>query len=168
MAEPIVIHALKRKRSELAGHIDSLNRQLDEARASLVHVDATLILFGFDDSPSAIPAKNMARSSRLFGRGEVQRFVTDILRDNPQGLSTTEITKRLIEKKDFGQPDTVLMDKIKQRVSTDVNKLAREKRIRRGHIDDGTRIWFPMTCAAENSLSSPAKPDGSLQDPSSD
>ena len=45
MAELHVIAALRDKRSELAGMVIGLERQLAEHRASLMHVDATMRLF---------------------------------------------------------------------------------------------------------------------------
>ncbi|MEI7609091.1 MAG: hypothetical protein WCJ64_17065 [Rhodospirillaceae bacterium] len=39
MGEPHVVSALRDKRSELAGLIEHLERQISQHRASLVHVD---------------------------------------------------------------------------------------------------------------------------------
>jgi hypothetical protein len=45
LAEAHVIGALRDKRSELAGMVSHLERELVEHRASLTHLDATMRLF---------------------------------------------------------------------------------------------------------------------------
>ena len=55
MADPHVISALRSKRAEVAGLIDSLERQLAQHRADLIHVDGVLRLFQPDRKRSLTP-----------------------------------------------------------------------------------------------------------------
>jgi hypothetical protein len=58
MAESHVASALRHKRGEIAGEIMAAERRINDLRASLVHVDATLKLFvGSDANPEAIPPR---------------------------------------------------------------------------------------------------------------
>ena len=54
MGEPHVLGALHDKRSELAGMVISLERQLVQHRASLTHLDATMRLFDPEFLPEEI------------------------------------------------------------------------------------------------------------------
>ena len=65
MGEPHVIGALRDKRSELAGMVISLERQLVQHRASLTHLDATMRLFDPELRPEDIPSAAAADLQRL-------------------------------------------------------------------------------------------------------
>ena len=70
-----------RKRAEVAGLIDSLERQLAQHRADLIHVDGVLRLFQPDRDPAAIKPKRPMRRNRYFGRGELARLCLETFRD---------------------------------------------------------------------------------------
>ena len=60
MAQSPVIYAPIEKRSELSGAIEELERKAKQARADLMHIDATLRLFDPDIQPSRIRSKQPA------------------------------------------------------------------------------------------------------------
>ena len=66
MAELHVISALRDKRSELAGIVNRLQQQLAEHRASLAHLDATMLLFDPDIRPEEIQLIPTALSGHRF------------------------------------------------------------------------------------------------------
>jgi hypothetical protein len=67
MADSIIIGALIQKRAEVSGIIADLEEQTRQARASLAHVDATLLLFDPDAKPEAIRSRSpRKRPLRLF------------------------------------------------------------------------------------------------------
>ncbi len=86
MAEPHVLSALKAKRAEIAGLIEHYQQAINQARADLIHIDATLRIFGDAEAPAAIPAKRFA-TANLFDRGELQRtiFHLPLSQDGPGG-----------------------------------------------------------------------------------
>jgi hypothetical protein len=99
MAELHVISALRDKRSELAGIVSRLEHQLLAHRASLTHVDATMLLFDPDSRPQEIrPRRQRARNS-WFRPGECLRLIYDVLRDAPQPVATRELTERIMQVK---------------------------------------------------------------------
>jgi capsule polysaccharide export protein KpsE/RkpR len=54
MGEPHVISALSNKRSELAGIVSQLERQLEQQQANLAPLDATMRRFDPDIRPNKI------------------------------------------------------------------------------------------------------------------
>jgi len=77
------IHALKDKRSETAGQVLDLEKRLAEARGNLLHIDACLRLFGWNEPLETIKPKKVTTRS-LFGRNELQRIVLDQMRLQPR------------------------------------------------------------------------------------
>jgi hypothetical protein len=57
MAEPHVLSALVSKRAEIAGQIEGLERQADQFRADLLHIDAAIRIFAPDYRPNEIRPK---------------------------------------------------------------------------------------------------------------
>ena len=96
MAEVHVISALRDKRSELAGIVSWLEQQLVTHRASLTHVDATMLLFDPDIRPEEIRPRRQRTRNSWFRPGECLRLVYDVLRDTPEPVTTREIAERIM------------------------------------------------------------------------
>jgi hypothetical protein len=80
MSDSSVIAGLRHKRSEIAGLIVDLRRQLDRLQAELFHVDAVLRMYG--EEPADIPTKGrMPVRSAYFGRREITRRCLEAMRD---------------------------------------------------------------------------------------
>jgi hypothetical protein len=72
MADMHVVSALREKRAKVAGCIARLERQLDQHRADLSHIDGVLRLFEPDRDPEAIkPKRTYVRRARYFARNEL-------------------------------------------------------------------------------------------------
>ena len=96
MAEVHVISALRDKRSELAGIVSWLEQQLVTHRASLTHVDATMLLFDPEIRPEEIRPRRQRTRNSWFRPGECLRLVYDVLRDTPEPVTTREIAERIM------------------------------------------------------------------------
>jgi hypothetical protein len=70
MSNDHVAAALIEKRRELAGAIDELQRQLDQHRADLTHIDGVLRVLATDLDPETIRPKRVYRRNRYFARNE--------------------------------------------------------------------------------------------------
>jgi hypothetical protein len=82
MADTHVISALREKRAKVAGCVARLERQLDQRRADLTHIDGVLRLFEPDRDPNEIkPRRTYARRTRYFARNELSRLCMEPLRD---------------------------------------------------------------------------------------
>src|SRR5690242_1285261 len=60
------VHALKRKRAQIAGYIADHERKARDWRVALAHVDATLKLFDDELDPEVILPKRVHRKTRYF------------------------------------------------------------------------------------------------------
>jgi hypothetical protein len=96
MAEAHVICALRDKRSELAGMVIRLKQQLVRHRASLTHLDATMLLFDPDLQPENIRPRQQRARSNWFHPGECLRLIYDELREAAQPVTTRELAERIM------------------------------------------------------------------------
>lgn len=120
MAESPVIHALVRKRAELAGEIDDLNRRITAARARIAHVDGCLALFGYQREPKDIrPVRK--RHAQLFQRGQLTRTVLDILREAERPMANREVAAEIVRRVGWDMDDAALLSAVTVRVK-DVRK----------------------------------------------
>ena len=75
-----VVSGLVAKRAELAGVIDQLQRQLDQYRADLTHIDGVLRILASDLDPETIRPKRVYRRNRYFARNELSRLCLGVFR----------------------------------------------------------------------------------------
>jgi hypothetical protein len=108
MADPHVISALRAKRAEVAGLIDSLERQVAQCRANLIHLDAVLRLYQPERDPTEIKPKRSVHRNRYFASGELARLCLDAFRDAAEPLSFPNIVEHVIAAKGFDAGDLVL------------------------------------------------------------
>ena len=98
MSEPSVISSLREKRLEVAGFLDGLERQANERRADQAHLDATIRLFDPNDVLVAAQPARRRRYNEWFRPGECRRKIHDVLRDQPEAMTTREIVEKIMEK----------------------------------------------------------------------
>jgi hypothetical protein len=96
MAEPHVITALSRKRAELSGDIERMQRELTAAIASLEKLDATLLLFDPDYEIASIKPRAFRPPDDWSKRGEMTRIILGILRKAAEPLTSSDIAAQLI------------------------------------------------------------------------
>jgi hypothetical protein len=88
-----VVSGLIEKRRELAAIIDQLQRQLDQHRSDLTHIDGVLRVLASGLDPETIRPKRSYRRNRYFARNELSRLCLSVLRTAAgELLSTDEIT----------------------------------------------------------------------------
>jgi hypothetical protein len=122
-----VVSGLVAKRAELAGIIDQLQRQLDQHRADLTHIDGVLRVLAIDLNPETIRPKRTYRRNRYFGRNELSRLCLGVLRTAAaEPLSTDDIAGRVIAAKGFDSGDAVLRVAIREQVGSIVKRLHRD------------------------------------------
>src|SRR4051794_33295311 len=80
--QPIAVNALRRTRAKITGEIELHTRELDQLRATLIHINATLWLFDPETDPNDIPAlRRYPRRTEWFARGEVTRRLYEACRE---------------------------------------------------------------------------------------
>jgi hypothetical protein len=110
-----VVSGLIEKRRELAGIIDELQRQLDQHRADLTHIDGALRVIATDLDPETLPY----RRNRYFARNELSRLCLGVLRTAAgELLSTDDIAGRVIVAKGFDAGDAILRAAIRDQVGS--------------------------------------------------
>jgi hypothetical protein len=125
-----VVSGLIAKRRELAGIIDELQRQLDQHRADLMHIDGVLRVLATDLDPEMIRPKRAYRRNRYFARNELSRLCLGVLRTAAgELLSTEDIAVRVIVAKGFNDGDAILRAAIREQVGSIVKRLHRNDAI---------------------------------------
>ena len=108
MADLHVVSALRAKRAEVAGLIDSLERQIAQHRADLIHLDGVLRLYQPDRDPAEIKPKRAVHRNRYFAAGELARLCLEAFRDASGPLPFADIVERVIAAKGFDAGDRLL------------------------------------------------------------
>jgi hypothetical protein len=122
-----VVAGLIEKRRQLAGIIDQLQRELDQHRADLTHIDGVLRVLATDLDPETIRPKRIYRRNRYFARNELSRLCLGVLRTAAgELLSTDEIARRVIAIKGFDEGDGILRAAIREQVGSTVKRLHRQ------------------------------------------
>src|ERR1700746_312978 len=121
-----VVSGLIEKRRELAGIIDELQRELDQHRADLTHIDGVLRVLATDLDPETIRPKRVYRRNRYFARNELSRLCLGVLRAAAgQLLSADDSAGRVIVAKGFDAGDAILRAAIREQVGSTVKRLHR-------------------------------------------
>jgi hypothetical protein len=108
LAELQVVNTLQAKRKEIESYIGSLERDLEQARADLSAVLASIRLFSAE-GPKATAYMNLAR---VFPRYELPKLAREALAASPDGISTVEIAKRIMAAKGMDEGDKYLRKSI--------------------------------------------------------
>lgn len=122
-----VVSGLIEKRRELAGIIDHLQRQLDQYRVDLAHIDGALRLLAEGLDPTTLRPKRPYRRADYFGHNELSRLVLDTLRTSegaPIGIEET--AQRIAETKGFDPEDADLRAGIRQRIRAVLTRLHKQ------------------------------------------
>lgn len=93
--QPNVLHALTRKRAEIAGRIEHAQLELRHLIAELDHVDATIRIFNPDIDIGAIRSKPVPPRHAAF-KGEVTRLVLTSLRHAEAPITSRDIALKLM------------------------------------------------------------------------
>ena len=108
MGDTFIISGLRRKHAQILGIISDLDHQIDQHRADLVHIDATLRLLVPDIDLDQIPIRHRPpKRSPYFGHGEITRTCLEAFRDakGDGWLSADEIAVTAMCRKGL-DPDT--------------------------------------------------------------
>jgi hypothetical protein len=125
-----VVSGLIEKRRELAGIIDELQRQLDQHRADLTHIDGVLRVLATGLDPETIKPRRAYRRNRYFARHELSRLCLGVLRTAAsEPISMDDIAGQVITAKGFDAGDGILRAAIRDQVGDVVKRLHRLGRV---------------------------------------
>jgi hypothetical protein len=125
MTNTHVVSALRRKRSEISGHIHDLEKRIARQRANLTNLDPTIKLFSPGTNPDAIPPKRAYRRTRYFARNELSRLTQDALRTASGPLTSAEIAAAVMQAKEMPPGDAAFKELVADRALTVLRRLAK-------------------------------------------
>lgn len=136
MAEIRTVTTLTTKREHLERAILGYEKALEQARADLAHVIATIAMF---ERAEPGEAPRYADIHRLFQRGEVTKICKQALASGP--LDTRELAAHVLSAKGFDATDEVL----RKAVAFKIVQALRQQYLRGGIGDagrrKGVRVW---------------------------
>jgi hypothetical protein len=138
MSDPQVINTLRAKAENLQGYIAKLEADLEQARADLSHVVATIHLFEAPGAGEAFPMHY--NLDRLFRRREIGELCHKALANGP--LDTRQLAEWIIAEKGFPGADRHLRTSVAYRIVQALRM--QEKRgggIRRAGKNGNAIVW---------------------------
>lgn len=115
MAEPHVVTALIKKRSDLAAEIEQLQNKLKQTVIQLDHVEATLRIFKPDIDLGEVMPRRVPTAHHAF-RGEMSRIILETLRQTERPLTSIQLTEAVMKERGLDVDDKVLRRTITKRV----------------------------------------------------
>lgn len=137
---PNVIHALIRKRSEIAGKIEANQRDLRQLVTELDAVDSTLRIFDPDIDVCDIDPKPVPVRHQAF-RGEVTRIVHSVLRKADGYVTSTDIAMVMMDKRNLPTDDRSLITLMTKRVGACLRKMLDKGLVEKKILDTGRAGW---------------------------
>ena len=119
------IHGLLRKRGELSSQLEGLRAQAGVTLSALDHVDATIRVFKPDIDLQDLPERPVPPPNAAF-RGEVQRFLLDLMRKAPAPMTTFAIAEAVMRQRGLDPADRLLFQLIAKRTGHSLTKLRRQ------------------------------------------
>jgi hypothetical protein len=143
MADTHVVSALREKRAKVSGCIARLERQLDQHRADLSHIDGVLRLFEPDRDPEAIkPKRTYARRTRYFARNELSRLILGVLREaNGKLIATDEIASQALAAKGLDAADAIMRGAVRKQALTMLRAYRKRGAVEQTGLGRGVR-WL--------------------------
>ncbi len=136
--QPAVLHALTRKRAELAGRITEQQANLRRMSLDLVHLDATIGVFDPSIRVALIKSKTPQHVSY---RGDIVRIVFDILRVATVPTTSSDITARLMIERGLDPSDRDVRDIMVKRVCACLRDREKRGELRRVDLPGRVQGW---------------------------
>lgn len=137
---PNVLHALIRKRSEIAGRIEHLQDEMRKAIADLDNIDASIHIFDPELELTKIKPKPVPPRHQAF-KGEVSRIVFATLRNAKVKLRTTDVAARVMAERGLDTSNQSLRKLISNRVGSAMRHWEKKGLIRSEWGPDRVKYW---------------------------
>jgi len=133
-----VLAGLTKRRAELTGETDTLRARLAQIGDDVGHLDAVIRQFDPDYNLESIRPKR-SRSADIAGRGEMSRFILEVLRDATEPVTTQEVVRLLMTERRQDMEDRRLVAQTAKRVGM---ALSRQKA--NGAVQAGNKAGHPV------------------------
>jgi hypothetical protein len=122
MREMLAITTLRTKRAEIADALEGLERQVEQRRTDLMHLDATLRLIDPDAEAAPGPKGPARKRNDWFQPGECRRRIHDVLRDAVAPVTTRAIVEAVMAAKTLPADDARACELIHKTVLGSLNR----------------------------------------------
>jgi len=139
-AQPNVLHALTKKRAEIAGQIEHNQLDLRRKLAELDHIDAAIRIFNPEIDISSIRAKAVPPRHAAF-KGEVTRIVFDSLREAKRPLTSRDIAVLLMRERGLSEDDRDLSVIMVKRVCACLRVQRQKGLVRTAPLNGNLQGW---------------------------
>lgn len=134
-----VLSGLIAKRAELAGRVETLQRDMREAVLAIDHIDAAIRMFDpdveLDDIKPRLPPRHQAF------KGEVSRLVLNALRKAGKPLPVAELTLHVLAGRGLTNNDRPFMRVLGRRVGACLRNLRKKGLVTLTRSVDGIGLW---------------------------
>jgi hypothetical protein len=125
MMDAMITAGLRTKRDRISDALERLGRQVEQHRADLAHLDATIRLFDPEAEVAAPEPKSPTRKrNEWFQPGECRRRIHDVLRDAAAPMTTPEIVEAVMAVKTLPAADPRTRELIHKTVLGSLNRAA--------------------------------------------
>ncbi|HET7084136.1 MAG TPA: hypothetical protein VFI23_05155 [Rhizomicrobium sp.] len=137
---PNVLHALIRKRSEIAGRIEHLQDELRKSVVDLDNIDASIHIFDPQLELTNIRPKPVPPRHQAF-KGEIARIVFTTLRNAKVKLRTQDVAARVLAERGLDTTNSRLRKLISGRVGSAMRHWEKKGLIRSEWGADRLKYW---------------------------
>jgi hypothetical protein len=134
-----VLSGLKAKRSEIAGKIEALQREMRLLVSTIGHIDATIRTFDpsvdLEDIKSRLPPRFQAF------KGEVSRILLDALREAKTPLPVYDLTLTVAASRGITTDDKPFMLILRRRVDACLRNLRKRGTVRSTRPANSPMLW---------------------------
>ena len=134
-----VLSGLIAKRAELAGQIETIQREMRQLVATLGHVDATIRAFDPNVELEDIKPKLPPRFQAF--KGEVSRLVLDALRKSAKPLPVSDLTLVVAAGRGINPDDKPFMRILSRRVGACMRNLRKKKLVEMTRPPGSLGLW---------------------------
>ncbi|MGF1631870.1 MAG: hypothetical protein ACFCUT_20530 [Kiloniellaceae bacterium] len=132
--------ALIRKRAEIAGQIEAAQDHMRQLVIDLDHVDATIRIYRPDIDLEEIRPKPLPPRHQAF-RGQSSRFILDTLKARPDGMTTREVAKLVIENRGLNPEDKGLSRTIVKRIGASLKDMRNKGLVQSEQGPGSFNLW---------------------------
>lgn len=121
-----VVHALIKKRSEIAGRIQAIHAEAARLVVELDYLDNAIRIFDPAIDFEDLPVKPLPPPNAAF-RGEFQRSLLDMLRGTQRWQTTDQLTLKVMIQRRMNEQDRIAFVAIRKRVAHALARLRDRK-----------------------------------------
>lgn len=139
MTQSHVISGLVAKRAELAGRIETMQREMRSLVATIGHIDAAIRVFDPNVALEDIAPKLPPRFQAF--KGEVSRILLDALRESKTPLPVFDLTLSVAAGRGINTDDKPFMIVLRRRVDAALRNLRKRGLVRSSRPSGSLTLW---------------------------